>query len=837
MNTLSPSLTSASPTLPGPLWLAHAQKAATRVPPLWPLQSFVAVNPFLGHSENHFLDTCSLLDRVASQPALMEPAFFEAKFRAGAITETDLGEALRLAVEQLPVESAISVSTLTVTHLKLWLHSGKTDSGSTPALMTFADYCDSAQGTDWSRVFTSEVSKHCAAFFDEGQSVWRMPWSSQSLYAAWREAASIDANLDLLGLKGFRAFVAELPATADIALPKVLNKMRVPEASAEDYLHRLLLSVFGWSAHVQFRVRQNGLMGIPDDSLIQLLAIRAAHDAALASLGKDPALVTAWTQHLEKNTASKPSSELACHYVWQVASEIAYQRRLISGLKKAPAVRPQSGRADVQAVFCIDVRSEVFRRALEQTAPGIETLGFAGFFGMPIEHIPFGYQHGDAQCPVLLTPKYRIQERLPGASPAEETQVIGKALSWRRLTHAWNTFKTSAVSCFSFVEAVGLGFFAKLVRSTFLPPQPARPDPATAPHIHGSGCQHGCAHGDTDQTGIPQEDQVVLAHGALRHMGLTSDFARIVLLCGHGSESTNNPYAAGLDCGACGGHSGEANARVAAALLNLPHVREALRGQDIHIPADTVFIAGLHNTTTDEVTLYDLENLPETHLEDIHHLQFRLHSASQQTRSQRAANLGIRSGSGLMLDTQVMQRATDWSQTRPEWGLAGNAAFIAAPRERTRHLDLGGRVFLHNYHHERDTANATLELILTAPMIVASWINLQYYGSTVNNDLYGSGNKVLHNVVGTVGVCLGNGGDLRTGLPLQSVHDGEKWVHDPLRLSVFIEAPREHLSLALSRYPDVVRLVDNAWIHLFAIEPDDGQIFRLLPDHRWTPVG
>jgi hypothetical protein len=31
--------------------------------------------------------------------------------------------------------------------------------------------------------------------------------------------------------------------------------------------------------------------------------------------------------------------------------------------------------------------------------------------------------------------------------------------------------------------------------------------------------------------------------------------------------------------------------------------------------------------------------------------------------------------------------------------------------------------------------------------------------------------------------------------------------------------------------------VNNAWIHLFAIEPDDGQIVRCLPDHRWTPVG
>jgi hypothetical protein len=121
-------------------------------------------------------------------------------------------------------------------------------------------------------------------------------------------------------------------------------------------------------------------------------------------------------------------------------------------------------------------------------------------------------------------------------------------------------------------------------------------------------------------------------------------------------------------------------------------------------------------------------------------------------------------------------------------------------------------------------------------MIVASWINLQYYGSTVNNALLGSGNKVLHNVVGTVGVCLGNGGDLRSGLPLQSLHDGQRWLHEPLRLSVFVEAPREAIDQALGRHPEVEQLVDHAWLHLFAIDPHDETIHRRLPGAAWTPA-
>jgi uncharacterized protein YbcC (UPF0753/DUF2309 family) len=836
MTTLTPS--HFTPTQSRDSWLDDAHSAAKRIPPLWPLKNFVAVNPFLGLTQHHFLDTCALLDRVAHQPALMTPSFFDAKLRSGAITESDLQAALELAIEHLPTEFAVAISTLTVTHLKLWLHGTLPSTHSPATLQTLAEFIDSSRQTGWNQTFVNEISKHCSSYCDEGQSAWRMPWASQSLYAAWKEAASIDANLDLLGLKGFRTFVASLPPAAESALPTLLNQLRIPPSAAQDYLHRLLLSIFGWSAHVQFRVRQNGLNGIPDDSLIQLLTIRLAHDAALASLQADEPLLRNWTQSLPLVPNPDTSQDLASHYTWHLASEIAYQRRLIKGLQRAPACTSIPTRAALQAVFCIDVRSEVFRRSLEAAAPGIETLGFAGFFGMPIEHIPLGYQHGDAQCPVLLTPKYRIRERLAGTTPAREDQVVRRALAFRRLRHAWNAFKTSAVSCFSFVEAAGLGFAVQLARNTFLTHPHKTPDhAATAPHVHASTCQGDCSDDHSDQTGIPPGEQITLAHGALQHMGLTSGFARIVLLCGHSSESANNPYAASLDCGACGGHSGQANARVAATLLNLPHVRSGLHALGIHIPADTVFIAGLHSTTTDEVTLFDLHRLPDSHSEDLNHLQFWLHCAGKETRSLRTPLLGIQATLGDTLDRRVTARASDWSQVRPEWGLAGNAAFIAAPRERTRHLNLGGRVFLHNYHHERDTNNATLELILNAPMIVASWINLQYYGSTVNNDLFGSGNKVLHNVVGTLGVCIGNGGDIRTGLPLQSLHDGEKWIHDPLRLSVFIEAHREHLSLAISRHPNVAQLVDNAWIHLFAIEPGSSEIFRYLPNHQWTPVG
>ncbi|MFP4695927.1 putative inorganic carbon transporter subunit DabA, partial [Thiohalospira sp.] len=165
--------------------------------------------------------------------------------------------------------------------------------------------------------------------------------------------------------------------------------------------------------------------------------------------------------------------------------------------------------------------------------------------------------------------------------------------------------------------------------------------------------------------------------------------------------------------------------------------------------------------------------------------------------------------------------------------LTGNAAFIAAPRWRTAGADLAGRAFLHDYDWRRDPEGRVLELIVTAPLMVAVWISLQYYGSTVDPKVLGAGNKVLHNVVGgRVGVLEGNGGDLRVGLARQSLHDGSEWVHEPLRLSAFIEAPAEVLDRVLAGADEIRGLVERGWLHLFRIR-DDGGVERRRPTGGW----
>jgi uncharacterized protein YbcC (UPF0753/DUF2309 family) len=695
-------------------------------------------------------------------------------------------------------------------------------------VLTFADFVDAQSGSGWAAFVVEEISKWCSAYFDQGQSSWRMPWRNLGLFAAWKQAAQLDANAEMTGLKNFREFVAALPDDYFEFIQNALKKLGVLETSQPDFLHRQLMSVPGWSSYVQFLVREKSMAGQTDDSLAQLLAIRLVYDLALLNRFGDERNFSAWKKsfvQLERESENI-SSDLLVRYIAQLALEHGYQSELIAKLKKHSPQPTASGQKSLQAVFCIDVRSEVFRRALEAQSDEIETIGFAGFFGMTIEYLKFGQPTGGAQCPVLLTPKFKIRE---GLRHTDGEAPLLRQMNFRQSVNgAWNAFKTSAISCFSFVETAGLWFGVKLAKDS-LALAPAEIGFASVrqklfPKIEREVC---CAdkHGHGAETGLAPADQLALAAGALKNMGLVSDFAKVVLICGHGSATANNPYGSALDCGACGGHAGDANARVAAAILNQPAVRDGLKAQGIEIPAETIFIAGLHNTTTDEILIYEDEALSPSQSAELEKIKGWLAAASKQARRERAAALGLSNVPEAELDEKVFARSRDWSQVRPEWGLANNAAFIAAPRERTKGLNLKGRVFLHNYNANLDAEKSTLELIMVAPMVVASWINLQYYGSTVDNRLFGSGNKVLHNVVGTFGVWQGNGGDLQPGLPLQSIHDGTRLMHEPLRLSVFIEAARTDIKKILAKHAGVRELVENGWVHLFAMENGGKDIY------------
>ncbi|MHB8431932.1 MAG: putative inorganic carbon transporter subunit DabA, partial [Acidimicrobiales bacterium] len=127
-----------------------------------------------------------------------------------------------------------------------------------------------------------------------------------------------------------------------------------------------------------------------------------------------------------------------------------------------------------------------------------------------------------------------------------------------------------------------------------------------------------------------------------------------------------------------------------------------------------------------------------------------------------------------------------------------------------------------------------LETILTAPMVVAHWINAQYYFSTVDPDVLSAGDKTVHNIVGGIGVVQGAGGDLKVGLPLQSLFDAGQAYHEPMRLLTVVQAPRALLEAVIARNPVLRELFDGQWVHL-AARDDQGDSWKIRrPGGSWT---
>lgn len=772
--------------------------ACARMAPLWPLADWVAVNPFLGFADQRFDAAAQTLDRLVGARVTMPRSFYRQALEAGRMTYEDIAWALDNDGADLTLASVLS-----------GLEAEASPAGRRgPRVATVAEVLDRLAKGDRqvsrTAFMVDEISRWCAAYFDAGQARWSPPWRGRPLYAAWRAAVRVDANPTAMGLRGFQAAVAQVPEDAEDAIAFVLGELGVPEAQWADYLFRALFDIRGWAAFVRRLDWEAERGGGSGQALKDLLAIRVVWGFGLYAQRSDAAFKAAWTEAMAVASLAplaRPPADLRCDLILQRAYERAFQRRLIAELAAPPPVR-REGRPAVQAVFCIDVRSEVYRRALESLSPDIATLGFAGFFGMPISYAAEPGVEAP-HCPALLAPQHRVDALGTPASAIGRATAQGLGLADR--------LKASAVSAFGFVEAFGLAYLGKLAAKAAPAYRPAEPPPTPDLHVD-----------------LPLERRVALAEGALRGMSLVADLARLVVLVGHGSTSANNPHAAGLACGACGGHDGAPNARLAVTLLNDPEVRASLAARGLVMPADTVFLAALHDTTTDELRLLDACAAPASHAEDIDGVRRSFAAASRTTRAERATHLGVSD------PETVAGRSRDWSQVRPEWGLAGAAAFIAAPRATTRGRDLRGRAFLHDYDRRTDPEGRTLELILTAPMVVASWISLQYYGSTVDNAAFGAGDKTLHNVCGGIGVFEGNAGDLRAGLPLQSVHDGERFRHEPLRLTVLVAADPQAISDVLSRNEAVRDLVDNGWLHLFALDDEGRVAHRYAGRGRWT---
>ena len=828
--------------------LADVAEAAEIIAPLWPLTSFVAVNPLLGLQHLPFDDATAVARRWLRARTHLTLAAFRQAHAQGATTDADLRRAIIEVDSKLasPLTFEIGERTVDAVEIvRLDLLLGPDDKPRETA-------GDRVGRTDVAtvRAVSQLVAAWCAVFVDEAHVPWPMPRRERGFFRAWRELASHDRRLRRLAGPSGMQWLAQLPDRPVEALAASLDALDL-DGDRVGALREHLGRLPGWAGYA----RWNDEWAPPDHHrpplrLLDLLAAQVAATAAaargapaqppsqpedevaenekllehraaavLAALGgnpDDPFVASAVRGVLQQ---VPPSVRKA---MWLEAQEGNFRDRLL-GLLSRPDAGPMGERPDVQAAFCIDARSEGLQRHLQACGP-YDTFGFAGFFGVPVRWRPLGSTESQSRCPVLLKPAHDVAEQ-----PLVPESVIGYLNAQRAAGaghEAFHAAKGSLSGPFALAEAAGYVMGPAAAARTLTPGLVRRLKGLTTRRVALPRTRPAIEAERDDGSGLALEERVTFARNIVRTMGLTR-FGRLIVLCGHGSHNVNNPHASSYDCGACGGAPGGPSARVAVAILNDPGVRAGLEERGILVPDDTLFVAAQHDTVSDVVTVLDRAAVPDSHEQLVAAFERDVALAGERLARERAGRLPGDPG-------KVRVRGHDWAQVRPEWGLAGNAAFVVGPRSITAGLDLACRVFLHSYDAELDDDGSALETIMTAPLVVGQWISAQYYFSSVDPDQFGAGDKTLHNPVGGIGVVLGEGGDLQVGLPAQAVGVGARRMHEPLRLLAVVQAPLDRTEAIIQRNQVLRELIGGRWITVVGRSHGDEPWSIRSPGGTWT---
>ncbi|HZO53819.1 MAG TPA: DUF2309 domain-containing protein [Bryobacteraceae bacterium] len=738
-----------------------------------------------------------------------------------------------------------------------------------------------ARGIDLDEVVHPILIRLCGAFLDQGMAYWPMPNREQGFLKCVRSLLSqgpvvFPEYLQNLG-KEFRQ-QAEAALEADGVVLSMLERFGVSEADWDRTIQAELLALPGWAGMMyRLEVEPELAPHVPVPcSLMDYLAVRLTMEAVatarimgtrgLSGLMRSPTLAERPAQLAGEQLAIAASlfdafqilgltsadinalgsilrqrlvdelvsfDDLERRRILHLAYELRHELDVLGPLaryrQEKPPV-PRASRPRAQVFFCIDEREESMRRNLEEIAPDVETLSAAGFYGVAMDYAGIDDAHGVPLCPVVVKPQHAVRERA-----LDEHEHIREVRRRRRKLMARTaraTFVSSRTLLRGWASTAGLGLLSlfPLAVRVLAPRSYGRlwrtiqdrliPRPATELNFIRSSAQ-ACVPDEKLFQGFTTAEKIARVAGVLGPAGLRENFARLVVMLGHGSTSLNNPHESAHDCGACGGRRGGPNGRIFAAMANRPEVREGLAERGIHIPDDTWFVGGYHDTCNDEVDLYDVECVPECHREELDRVRHSLNRARaldalERARRFEAARWDVGPDEALR---HVQERAEHLAEPRPEYGHATNAVCIVGRREVTRGLFLDRRAFLISYDAELDPKDEGLAQLLGAAVPVCAGISLEYYFSYVDNEGYGCGTKLPHNITGLLGVMNGHASDLRTGLPLQMVE-----VHEPVRILFVVESTPERVMEVISANPGLSELVENRWVRLAILDPDTGEV-------------
>jgi uncharacterized protein YbcC (UPF0753/DUF2309 family) len=657
-----------------------------------------------------------------------------------------------------------------------------------------------------------QTLKYLTAFFDTTQAKLPLPMQALGLWPAFLKLAAADPSLLADGAQRCD-WIKTLSKTPEKAISKILTLFNIPGHDQGLFLRLMLITLPGWASHIRYRVDY-----APQDKEA-CATLKSAYLAVRLTITyllwpKAGALLTWHKTNLQK-TSKKSLKSL-------VSNESIYRNLLVQDIAKATPP-PDSETPTAQLAFCIDVRSEPLRRHLEALG-SYETFGCAGFFGIPLT-----IKHGDGQIdpshPALFkageTVHLRVvHETYLGQSLADLGQICRHIYASMSQTFMAPFFLSALVAPFCGLWSFMRTMCPRLSHALAVKMNPRRHPPQD---IMLSSPQLSTAQ------------KTNYAEKFLRVIGLTQNFAPLVVFCGHGSQSVNNPQKTSLDCGACGGHHGGSHARILCDILNDHDVRTQLAKQSIIVPAGTFFLAAEHNTATDAVWI-DMHHVPEAFHKAIYNLKNDLHTAQMHTAAERQ-RLNSKKAAGLSSIRRAQVQSSQWANVYGDAGLVRNASLVVGPRWLTQSIPLKGRTFLHSYDPTTDQDGAILATILGSAMVVAQWINAHYFFSSLNPATYGSGSRSTQNVMAGFGVMQGVASDLMTGLSLEAIYKvGKTGSHETIRLLTVVYAPKERVLKAITDNDTLRTLITHQWIHLACCDLQTKRLYTLTPERAWTPL-
>ncbi len=802
-----------------PISLAIEQ-ALQFIPCFWPLQQFVATNPLadlISQPINQATEAMQQLCPVSSTLTLEE---YWVYFENGRITES----AIKLAISEFSKKHYNSTAvddTFELTLLNFLTSSEElrkiTQIEKTKTIEILFSLQIKSLGYDSAFDFVqSECLNWLSTYFN--------PTSFQKiLLCKLQDKRSEHSFFDLFKQAMFsknyhwNTLLSNYPESPQAFITQCLSELAVPNTHFKEYILQLLWQIKGWVGFIKWQQQHpNNPQFLktlqPEEIVAVWLALevywKKTHTKELGDFSvcyKLPNVNTQpnqfnqiWQNYLNKNQnqINLPFNFQDLHWIWQHAFELEYQSSLEKSLLKQHRKNSNNKvTAKAQWVFCIDVRSEGLRRHIERQNH-YETFGFAGFFGFVFQLYQGNQQYVTNQCPALLEPSILVELQ-------QYSQSLCKVTS-KSISKSIQSNRKALLASFVTYDSFGFWFALTLLLKNY-----SLPLLESLKRLCRIGSQKSHAPNFTIQLSKEDARNVdSLAQGGvnfLKSIGLTTQFSEFVIICGHSATTTNNPYQAGLDCGACGGNSGMSNAIVAAQILNRAEIRDKVALLGIDIPKNTVFIAACHDTCLDKVMWYeDPQLLSQSQKKSLQEIKKHAFVAGQSCQQERIKLLPG--------DKNVFRRAKHWAELIPEWGLANNAAMVIGPRTLTESLDLSRRVFLHSYDANIDPNGTLLANIFSGPVVVAHMINSQYYFSATDPLNYSSGNKAVHNLLPNIGVMEGNQSDLKYGLPEQSVFFQTQRLHEPQRLWVYIDAEDTIIQKLISENETVNALVKGHWI-------------------------